>query len=140
MVRPYLSLLIPELASVGQPLSGEYALRRSALEQLAFFSGYGVEIGLLVDFFSRFGAERFAEVDMDLRLHRNRPVSDLGKAAFGVLQALLLRTHRKEILTLHADLHTDLLVANGPVWEKHGMCERELPPVAGYRGKEWVNV
>ncbi len=53
--RPMLNLFYPELSGVIQPLSGEYGGRRSALEQLSFFSGYGVESGLLIDIFEKFG-------------------------------------------------------------------------------------
>jgi hypothetical protein len=44
--RPLLNLFYPELSGVIQPLSGEYGGRRSALEQLTFYSRYGVETGL----------------------------------------------------------------------------------------------
>ena len=46
--RPLLNLFYPELSGVVQPLSGEYGGRRVALEQLPFYSGYGVEAGLLI--------------------------------------------------------------------------------------------
>ena len=49
--RPLLNLFYPELSGVIQPLSGEYAGRRDALENAVFYSGYGVEIGLLIDGF-----------------------------------------------------------------------------------------
>ena len=48
-VRPLLNLFFPLLSGVVQPLAGEYAGRREVLEQLPFFSGYGVETGLLID-------------------------------------------------------------------------------------------
>ena len=47
--RPLLNALWPELAGFVQPLGGEYAGRRSALEQVPFVSAYGVEVGLLID-------------------------------------------------------------------------------------------
>src|SRR3954454_19176134 len=47
--RPLLNALWPELAGFVQPLGGEYAGRRSALEQVPFVSSYGVEVGLLID-------------------------------------------------------------------------------------------
>ncbi|HEX9014046.1 MAG TPA: glucosyl-3-phosphoglycerate synthase, partial [Anaerolineaceae bacterium] len=55
--RPLLNLFYPELSGLIQPLSGEYGGRRTALEQCPFFSGYGVEIGLLIDILERFGLE-----------------------------------------------------------------------------------
>ena len=55
--RPLLNLFYPELSGVVQPLSGEYAGRRAALEQAPFFSGYGVETGLLLHVFARSGQD-----------------------------------------------------------------------------------
>ena len=49
LARPALALLHPALAGMVQPLSGEYAARRSLVEALPFVEGYGVDIGLLLD-------------------------------------------------------------------------------------------
>src|SRR3954470_15005882 len=49
VARPLLNALWPTLAGFVQPLSGEYAGRRELLERVPFVSGYGVELGLLVD-------------------------------------------------------------------------------------------
>src|SRR5438309_1047936 len=57
VARPLLSLLFPKLADVVQPLGGEYAARRCALEVLPFVEGWGVELGLLVDVVERFGRD-----------------------------------------------------------------------------------
>ncbi|HZY45962.1 MAG TPA: glucosyl-3-phosphoglycerate synthase, partial [Anaerolineae bacterium] len=43
VARPLINLFFPELSGLIQPLSGEYAGWRSALEQVPFFTGYGVE-------------------------------------------------------------------------------------------------
>ena len=42
VARPLLNLFYPELSGIIQPLSGEYAGRRVALESMPFFTGYGV--------------------------------------------------------------------------------------------------
>ncbi len=73
VARPLLSLLFPKLADIVQPLGGEYAARRSALEVVPFVEGWGVELGLLVDVVERFGRDTVAQVDLDVREHRNRP-------------------------------------------------------------------
>jgi glucosyl-3-phosphoglycerate synthase len=91
LARPVINLLWPELAGVVQPLSGEYAGRREALEQVPFFSGYGVELGLLVDIAARFGVDAIAQVDLDRRVHRNQDMQALGRMSFGILQAVFLR-------------------------------------------------
>jgi len=63
LVRPIFSLFYPQLARLIQPLSGEYAGRRSLLEQLAFSVGYGVELGHLIDVYHEFGIESLAQVE-----------------------------------------------------------------------------
>ncbi len=77
LVRPLLSLFIPELADLHQPLAGEYAVRSSTLELMHFYSGYGVEIGLLLDYFFTFGLDAIGQVDVGTRAHRNRPLGEL---------------------------------------------------------------
>ncbi|HET6814892.1 MAG TPA: glucosyl-3-phosphoglycerate synthase [Actinomycetota bacterium] len=91
LARPVINLLWPELAGIVQPLSGEYAGRRETLEQVPFFSGYGVELGLLVDIAARFGVDAIAQVDLDRRVHRNQGMQALGRMSFGILQAVFLR-------------------------------------------------
>jgi glucosyl-3-phosphoglycerate synthase len=89
--RPMLNALWPDLAGLLQPLAGEYAARRSALEQVPFACGYGVEIALLLDVYARFGLKAFAQVDLGARTHRNRPDADLVAMASAVLQAAMRR-------------------------------------------------
>jgi len=91
VARPLISLLFPQLASVVQPLSGEYAGRRDVLEQLPFVQGYGVDIGLLIDVAERFGADAIAQVDLGTRTHRNRSLDELSPQAMAVMQTVLCR-------------------------------------------------
>jgi glucosyl-3-phosphoglycerate synthase len=90
-VRPLLNLFYPELSGIVQPLSGEYAGRRSALEALPFFSGYGVETGLLIDILERHGLSAVAQVDLMERVHHNQPLEALGKMAFSIIQVVVNR-------------------------------------------------
>lgn len=91
VARPVLHLLFPQLAGVVQPLSGEFAGRRSVLEQVPFVEGYGVDLGLLVDVTRAVGIERTVQVDLGVRIHRNRPLHELGPMATIVLQTALRR-------------------------------------------------
>ncbi|TDP93799.1 glucosyl-3-phosphoglycerate synthase [Labedaea rhizosphaerae] len=91
VARPLLAALRPELAMVVQPLSGEYAARRSFLESVPFAAGYGVEIGLLLDAHSRYGLAGLAQVNLGVRRHRNRPLAQLGVMARQVLGTALAR-------------------------------------------------
>ncbi len=91
MARPVLSHLFPELADIVQPLAGEYAGRRRALEVVPFVQGWGVEIGLLIDICARFGRDAIAQVDLGVREHRNRPLAELGAPALAILVTALRR-------------------------------------------------
>jgi len=101
VARPLLDLHWPELAGFVQPLAGEYAGRRSLLEQLPFCSGYGVEIGLLIDVVELAGLGAMGQVDLGRRLHRNRDDDALGRMAAQVQLTVTsrLQAHGKAILT-----------------------------------------
>src|SRR4029077_18764791 len=75
--RPLLAALRPELTCVLQPLGGEYAGTRELLTSVPFAPGYGVEIGLLVDTYDRLGLDAIAQVNLGVRTHRNRPLTEL---------------------------------------------------------------
>jgi len=97
--RPFINLFYPELSGLIQPLSGEYAGRRSALEQLPFFTGYGVETGMLIDLLENFGLESIAQVDLLERIHHNQPLPSLSKMSFTIMQVVLSR------LEAHNNIH-----------------------------------
>lgn len=98
LVRPLFSLFYPELTALIQPLSGEYAVRRDMLEQLAFPIGYGVETAHILDVYQEYGLEAFAQTDLDQRVHRNQNTRDLGKMAFGILRCFLKRLRAQGII------------------------------------------
>lgn len=89
--RPILSLLYPGLGEIRQPLAGETAARRSALEAIELEPDYSVEIALLIDVARRYGVHALAQVDLGIRRHRNRPLEELHPMAVEVLRAALER-------------------------------------------------
>ena len=91
MARPVIDLLFPHLASIEQPLAGETAAPRWVLEKCGLADGYAVELALLIDVASRFGVETIAQVDLGVRVHRNRPLSELRPQATDILRAALAR-------------------------------------------------
>jgi nucleotide-binding universal stress UspA family protein len=95
VARPMLNLFYPELSGVVQPLSGEYAGRRAALERLRFFTGYGVETGLLIDMLNTFGLHAIAQCDLEERIHRNQELQALGKMSFQILQVFIRRLEQR---------------------------------------------
>jgi len=132
--RPILNLFFPELSGIVQPLSGEQAGRRTLLEQLPFFSGYGVETGLLVDTLQRAGLGAIGQVDMKQRIHRNQSLYDLSKMSFEVLQVAIKRigeAHGTNLLE-EANYTMKLIAArDGKLHlEMHDIIDVERPPMA----------
>ncbi len=91
MAKPALRVLLPALAGFTQPLAGECAGRRDVLEQVPFVRGYGVDIALLADVAGRYGLGSMVQVDLGRRVHRNRPLAELGPQAEAVLRTVLSR-------------------------------------------------
>jgi glucosyl-3-phosphoglycerate synthase len=132
--RPILNLFFPELSGIVQPLSGEQAGRRTLLEQLPFFSGYGVETGLLVDTLQRAGLGAIGQVDMKQRIHRNQSLYALSKMSFEVLQVAIKRVgeaHGTNLLE-EANFTMKLIAAGGDRLhlEMHDIIDVERPPIA----------
>lgn len=91
VARPLLNMHWPALAGVVQPLSGEYAGRRDLLERIPFVSGYGVELGMLIDVLGAVGLDAMAQVDLGRRVHRNQSDAALGRMAAAIWQTGLSR-------------------------------------------------
>lgn len=133
LVRPLAHVLFPELLGFIQPLSGEYAAHTDLLRSIPFFTGYGVEIGLLIDVADCVGLERVVQVDLGTRVHRNQEILALGRMAFQVAQTMTLRAEQWGRVKLENEW-PDLMqqfrsLENGPVLEQHRLQVTELPPM-----------
>jgi glucosyl-3-phosphoglycerate synthase len=132
--RPLLNLFFPELSGVIQPLSGEYAGRRSALERLSFFSGYGVETGLLIDIFEAYGLAAIAQVDLLERIHHNKGLEALGKMSFAIIQAVLRKLERRYNRAMLEDVNKTMKLpryeAGDYFLDVEEVIEGERPPMA----------
>lgn len=91
LARPLLDRFWPELAHLSQPLAGECALRRQALDHITLADNYAIEIALLLDVNHRYGPDAIGQADLGERIHRNRPLKDLTVQARSVLAAVLER-------------------------------------------------
>jgi glucosyl-3-phosphoglycerate synthase len=89
--KPLFNLFFPLLTGFAQPLAGEFAGRRELLLSLPFFTGYGVEAGLLIDTLRRVGLPAMAQVDVGTRQNRHQPLADLGRMSYVVLRTVLRR-------------------------------------------------
>jgi glucosyl-3-phosphoglycerate synthase len=95
--KPLFNLFFPLLTGFAQPLAGEFAGRRDLLRSVPFFTGYGVETGLLIDTLRRVGLSAMAQVDVGSRQNRHQPLADLGRMSFAVLRTVLRRLDESDL-------------------------------------------
>ncbi len=132
--RPLLNLFYPELSGIIQPLAGEYGGRRSALEQLPFSSGYGVETGLLIDILEHYGLSAIAQVDLLERVHHNQPLEALSKMSFAIIQTVVRKLEARSGSPLLEEVNRSMKLiryqAGGYFLEVEEIAEQERPPIA----------
>jgi hypothetical protein len=144
--RPFINMFYPELSGLIQPLSGEYAGRRSALESIPFFTGYGVETGMLIDLVNKFGLSGIAQADLLERIHHNQPLPNLSRMSFLIMQVVLKRLgERHQVHLLEEANLTMNLIRYGPkhyFLEPEEIRENERPPILSipeYRRKRGLD-
>jgi nucleotide-binding universal stress UspA family protein len=108
MARPMMNLFYPELSGLIQPLAGEQAGRRAVLEQLPFFTGYGVETGLLIDLLLQYGLRSIGQVDLKRRVHRNQSLASLSVMSNVILQVVMKRLEQRHRLQLLSEVNTTM--------------------------------
>ncbi len=136
VARPLVNLFFPELSGLIQPLSGEYAGRRSLLETLPFFTGYAVEIGHLIDVAERCGLEGLGQVDLERRIHRNQELEGLSKMSFVILQAVMKRLEERSKARLFADLGSTMKLPRSG----HGQLGLEVIELADHERPPMIRI
>jgi len=96
MAKPLLNFFYPGLTGFVQPLAGEFAAHRELLCSIPFLTGYGVEVGIMIDVFNAAGLPAMAQVDLGSRQNRHQPLWDLTRMSSTVLRALGRRVHLPE--------------------------------------------
>jgi glycosyltransferase involved in cell wall biosynthesis len=131
--RPLLNLFYPELSGLVQPLSGEYAGRRESLEKMVFFSGYGVEMGLLIGIFEAYGLRSIAQVDLLERIHHNQGLEALSKMSFAIIQTVLRKLESRYDRSIVEDVNKTMKLIrranDGYFLEVEEVAELERPPM-----------
>ncbi|MDR3573222.1 MAG: glucosyl-3-phosphoglycerate synthase [Anaerolineaceae bacterium] len=131
--RPLINLFYPELSGVIQPLSGEYGGRRAALEQMPFYSGYGVEIGLLIGIFEKYGLSAIAQVDLLERIHHNQDLEALSKMSFAILQTVFRKLESRYQRSVLEDVNKTMKLIRhegGSYYlDVEEVVEQERPPM-----------
>lgn len=110
VARPLFNLFYPELSGLVQPLAGEYAGRRTALERTPFYVGYGVETGLLLNLVERYGISGIAQVDLSRRIHRNQSLSALSRMAFAIIQVFIDHLERRQKVELLSEVNRTMKI------------------------------
>ena len=95
LARPLLTAFYPKLADFKQPLSGECAIRKELLNSIPIVTGYGVEIGMLVDVNRKVGITAMAEVDLLERANKHQSLVKLGDMADEITKTLLTRVKQE---------------------------------------------
>ncbi|MBW1779051.1 MAG: glucosyl-3-phosphoglycerate synthase, partial [Deltaproteobacteria bacterium] len=133
VVRPLFSMFFPELTQIMQPLSGEYAGFREIFEAIPFPIGYGVETGMILDIYKRWGLDVMAQVDLDRRVHRNQDIRALGKMAFVILKTFFSRLDKLDLLDFREDTFCEMiqytLIKNRLHPETYKVVGLERPPI-----------
>ena len=131
--RPLLNLFYPELSGVVQPLSGEYGGRRKALEQVTFYSGYGVETGLLIDIYEKFHLGAIAQVDLLERIHHNQHLEALSKMSFAIIQTVIRKLEKRFGRAVLEDVNRSMKMirhdSKGYFLDVEQIAEYERPPM-----------
>jgi glucosyl-3-phosphoglycerate synthase len=92
VARPLINLYRPELAGFVEPLSAEFAARRTLLSSLPFPVGYGVALSLLFDAADAAGVRSLAQTHLGSRPAVDVPLPDLSEAAYATLVSVTARS------------------------------------------------
>jgi glucosyl-3-phosphoglycerate synthase len=133
VTRPLFSLFMPYLTQFLQPLSGEYAGYRDIFEAIPFHIGYGVETGMLIDIYEKWGMDVMAQVDLDRRVHKNQDTKALGRMAFVIINTFLNRLQKLERVHVRQEIFDEMiqyhLVMGTLQPEMHVLEQHERPPM-----------
>jgi glucosyl-3-phosphoglycerate synthase len=129
VARPAIALWWPELAGIAQPLAGEWAIRRSLLEQCALPCGYGVEMAVLIDTYERLGIDAIAQVDLGHREHRHQDLQSLGAMSVEILAALAERLPPGDP-TPPMSIAQPMRAGGAPGWSNRAVNVDQRPPAA----------
>ncbi|UGS38914.1 glycosyltransferase [Capillimicrobium parvum] len=99
LAKPLLRRFYPELTVLRQPLSGQIAIRRDLLASLPVWTGYALEIGMLIETWRRAGLEAIAEADIGVVRNRHQRLADLAAMSEAILWCVAVQLARDGRLT-----------------------------------------
>jgi glucosyl-3-phosphoglycerate synthase len=92
---------------------------------------------MLIDVVQRHGLDALAQVDLGIRVHRNRAEELLGETAFQVIEGLLMRLDDHGLVKLPTDLPAEYVrfsAVGTPTASSSSVYL--LPPLAEFVGKD----
>ncbi len=89
--KPLLNFFFPEI-SFEQPLSGQFAARKSTLRKINFEKDYGVDVGIVID--ADVLGISIMEIDIGEIEHDMSPLSDLNLMANEVVRTIISRANK----------------------------------------------
>lgn len=104
MVRPFINYFFPKAKDFIQPLSGEYAGHREFLESIDFYSGYSVEVAILIQAVCRLKPREIAQAYLGTRIHELQDVQSLGRMSGSILYTLLNIAEKEGIIKLETNI------------------------------------
>ena len=103
------------------------------MERAPFFSGYGVETGLLIEIYERYGLNAIAQVDLLERIHHNQPLEALSKMSFAIIQAVIRKLEKRFGRAVLEDVNKSMkLIRHNPkgyFLDVEEIAEHERPPM-----------
>ncbi|MEA3378351.1 MAG: glycosyltransferase [Nanoarchaeota archaeon] len=135
MVRPFINLIFPELIDFIQPLSGEYGGKKKFLEKINFYSGYSVEMAILIQAVFNLKSHEIAQVYLGKRIHELQSVVSLGKMSSNILHTLLRMANDKKRIKLDVNKLPNTLTnfisddGIGFISQKQKIADKKLLPI-----------
>ena len=138
MVRPFINMLFPKVQSFIQPLSGEYGGRRKFFEKMFFYSGYSVDIALLIQATELFSHNEIGQVYLEKRLHKNQDLSALSKMSVEIMHILFQIAQEQHKLKLFQEIGNTFryFIPNdsGLFYENiYNLNDIKLPPLTSFK-------
>lgn len=127
--RPLINRFYPELAGFIQPLSGEVAFKKELIMGLPLYTGYALEIAMLVGVWREAGLDALAQTQIGTRLNSHQPLRELGAMAYAVMRAVLEQAQRDGRLDSNgSDSYQMPAVGDTPPMESREVEVETRPP------------
>ena len=103
--KPLLNFFFPEI-TFEQPLSGQFAARKSVLKRINFEPDYGVDVGIVID--ADVLGISITEVDIGAIEHDMSPLEDLNLMANEVVRTIIARANKYGRVIMIDDIGHDI--------------------------------